>query len=72
MPEVPSETTTSPLSAPSPSAAAMLSPVPAASFIPSLVSPTIAFGSAISGTDKSLEKANLRISFLYLFSEAEK
>ena len=58
VPEVPTETTTSPGLAPSPRAAAMLSPVPAASTAPAAVWPGLAAGSSTAGTRASWPRAS--------------
>jgi len=58
VPDVPTETTTSPGLAPSPSAAAMLSPVPGASTAPPVVSPGLAPGSSTAGTRASCPRAS--------------
>jgi hypothetical protein len=58
VPLVPIDTTTSPGLAPSPSAVAMLSPVPAATTAPVRVSPATALGSSTRGSAGTRPKAS--------------
>ncbi len=55
----------SPVAAPKPRAAAMLSPVPGATEIPVVVFPIISFGEATLGSCTSFPKASFNKSFLY-------
>ncbi len=57
-PLVPIDTVTSPVTAPSPSAAAMLSPVPGPSTAPAAVRPTGAAGAATGGSATSRPNAS--------------
>ncbi len=72
VPEVPIEITTSPWSMPSPSAAPMLSPVPADRAAPPGVRPTISAGAASRGVATGRPSAISAMSGSHLPSAGEK
>ena len=72
VPEVPIETTTSPSPTPRPSAAPMLSPVPADSAAPPGVRPTISAGAASRGSPTGWPRAAVAISGNHLLKAGEK